>query len=125
LDGETLELESITELPSATGINWGSWTMTEGSKTYVYGITDVDGVRSAFVARVTGNKGLAGNWKFWDGSRWAPREADAAPVASYVANEFSVAPFHDGYLLVTQDTTVPFDTRVVAQVSCSLTGPFE
>jgi hypothetical protein len=125
LDGDTLELQSVTELPSATGINWGSWTMTEGSKTYVYGIQDVDGVRSAFVARVTGNDGLAGTWKYWDGSRWSPREADAVPVASYVANEFSVAPFHGGYLLVTQDTTVPFDNRVVAQVSCSITGPFE
>lgn len=125
LDGDTLELQSVTELPSGTGINWGSWTMTEGSKTYVYGIQDVAGARSAFVARVTGNDGLAGTWKYWDGSRWSPREADAVPVASYVANEFSVAPFRDGYLLVTQDTTVPFDTRVVAQVSCSITGPFE
>ncbi|WP_139418067.1 DUF4185 domain-containing protein [Agromyces laixinhei] len=124
LDGDTLELERIRELPSSTGINWGAWTMTEGSKTYVYGIADVEGVRSAFVARVTGNAGLAGNWKFWDGKRWSPREADAVPVASHVANEFSVARFEDGYLLVTADTTVPFDTRVVAQTSCSLTGGF-
>lgn len=30
----------------------------------------------------------------------------------------------DGYLLVTQDTTLPFNNQVVAQVSCSPTGPF-
>jgi hypothetical protein len=124
LDGESLELQSITELPSASGTNWGAWTMTEGSKRYIYGIRDVDGVRSAFVARVTGG-GLDGHWKYWDGERWSPNELDAVPVASYVANEFSVAPFEDGYLMVTQDTTYPFDTRVVAQVSCSLTGPFQ
>lgn len=124
LDGASLELQSITELPSASGTNWGAWTMTEGSKRYIYGIRDVDGVRSAFVARVTGG-GLDGHWKFWDGERWSPDEMDAVPVASYVANEFSVAPFEDGYLMVTQDTTYPFDTRVVAQVSCSLTGPFQ
>jgi hypothetical protein len=46
------------------------------------------------------------------------------PVASYVSNEFSVEPFHDGYILITHDTTWAFDNRVVAQVSCSPTGPF-
>lgn len=124
LDGKDLTLTQMKELPSASGINWGGWTMTEGSKTYVYGINDVAGVRSAFMARVTGNRGLEGSWKFWDGTRWSPREQDATPVASYVANEFSVSALHDGYLLVTQDTTWPFDSRVVAQVSCSPTGPF-
>jgi hypothetical protein len=124
LDGETLALEEITELPSATGTNWTSYTLQEGSKTYVYGIRDIEGVRSAFVARVTGNDGLKGNWKFWDGRHWSNAEADAVPVASYVSNEFSVEPFHDGYLMVTHDTTYAFDNRVVAQVSCSPTGPF-
>lgn len=125
LDGTTLELESVTELPSSAGINWSAWTEAAGSKTLVYGIRDVDGVRSAFVARVTGNDGLAGHWKFWDGDSWSPNEADAVPVASYVSNEFSVSAFRDGYLLVTQDTTEAFSNRVVAQVSCSPTGPFQ
>ena len=124
LDGDTLALEEVTELPSATGTNWTSYTLQEGSKTYVYGIRDIDGVRSAFVARVTGNDGLKGNWKFWDGDSWSNSEADAVPVASYVSNEFSVEPFHDGYILITHDTTWAFDNRVVAQASCSPTGPF-
>lgn len=123
LDGQTLELQSITELPSGAGINWGSYTLSEGNTTYIYGIKDIDGVRSAFVARANGGD-LAKNWKFWDGSRWAPSEADAVPVASYVANEFSVEPYRDGYLMVTQDTSELFSTRIVAQVSCSPTGPF-
>jgi hypothetical protein len=123
LDGTTLELESITELPSEVGINWGSYTLSEGNTTYVYGINDIDGVRSAFVARVNGGD-LTKRWKFWDGKRWAPNEADAVPVASYVANEFSVEPYRDGYLMVTQDTSELFSTRIVAQVSCSPTGPF-
>jgi hypothetical protein len=123
LDGESLELESITELPSEVGINWGSYTLSEGNTTYIYGINDIEGVRSAFVARVNGGD-LAKNWMFWDGSRWAPNEADAVPVASYVANEFSVEPYRDGYLMVTQDTSELFSTRIVAQVACSPTGPF-
>lgn len=123
LDGETLALESIAELPSEAGINWGSWTRAEGNTMHVYGIKDIDGVRSAFVARVNGGD-LSKNWKFWDGTRWAPREADAVPVASYVANEFSVEPYRDGFLMVTQDTSELFGTRIVAQVACSPTGPF-
>lgn len=33
-------------------------------------------------------------------------------------------PYRDGYLMVTQDTSELFSTRIVAQVSCSPTGPF-
>lgn len=123
LDGSTLALESITELPSSAGINWGSWTRSDGNTTLVYGIKDIDSVRSAFVARVSGGD-LSKNWKFWDGHRWSAEEADAVPVASYVSNEFSVEPYRDGYLMVTQDTSELFSTRIVAQVSCSPTGPF-
>lgn len=46
------------------------------------------------------------------------------PVASYVGNEFSVARFRDGYLLITQDTSELFSTRIVARTSCTPTGPF-
>ena len=124
LDGSTLELQSITELPSSAGINWGSWTLAEGHTTYIYGIDDIAGVRSAFLARAAGGD-LSKHWMFWNGADWSPREADAVPVASYVANEFSVAPYRDGYLMVTQDTSEVFSTRIVAQVSCSPMGPFE
>ena len=123
LDGQTLRLASIVDLPSATGINWASWTLEDGDHTYIYGVADPDGVRSAFVARSRG-AGIGGDWTYWDGQRWSPREQDAVPVVGYVANEFSVAPFRDGYLLVTQDTSELFSTRIVARTSCSPTGPF-
>lgn len=124
LDERTLQLQSITDLPSATGINWGSWTLQEGRTTYIYGIADIDGIRSAHVAKTEGGTGLAGEWTFWDGSGWSTDEADAVPVAPYVANEFSVARFRDGYLMVTQDTSEIFSTRIVARTSCSPVGPF-
>jgi hypothetical protein len=123
LDGTTLQLQKITDLPSETGINWGSWTLEERGVTYIYGIADPDGVRSSYVARTRG-QGIAGTWQFWDGTRWSAEEADAVPVVPYVANEFSVAPYRDGYLLVTQDTSELFSTRIVARTSCSPTGPF-
>lgn len=124
LDGDTLQLDSIIDLPSETGINWGSWTLQEGNTTYIYGIADPGGVRSAYVARTRGQAALAGDWTFWDGTGWSDAEADAVPVVPYVANEFSVARFRDGYLLVTQDTSELFSTRIVARTSCSPLGPF-
>lgn len=124
LDGRTLRLQSIVDLPSETGINWGSWTLEEGRYTYVYGVADPEGVRSSYVARVATHAGLASAWSFWDGSGWVSAEADAVPVVPYVANEFSVAKFRDGYLLITQDTSELFSTKIVARTSCSPTGPF-
>ena len=123
LDGDTLQLESIVDRPSATGINWGSWTLEDDGTTYIYGIADPGGVRSAYVARAEG-AGIAGDWEFWNGTGWSAQEADAVPVVPYVANEFSVAPYRDGYLLVTQDTSELFSTRIVARTSCSPLGPF-
>lgn len=124
LDGRTLQLQSITDLPSATGINWGSWTLQEGRTTYIYGVADPGGIRSSYVARTQGGDGLAGTWTLWNGQEWTPNEADAVPVVPNVANEFSVAPFKDGYLLVTHDTSELFSTRIVARTSCSPVGPF-
>ncbi|MDR2997651.1 MAG: DUF4185 domain-containing protein, partial [Microbacterium sp.] len=124
LDGDTLKLQSIADLPSATGVNWGSWTLQEGRTTYIYGIKDIDGVRSAHVARTTDGTGLAGTWTYWDGAGWSDAEADAVPVAQYVSNEFSVARYKDGDLMVTQDTSELFSTRIVARTSCSPIGPF-
>ena len=81
-------------------------------------------MRSAHLARAEGDDGIAGAWTYWDGDSWSNDETDAVPVAPYVANEFSVAPFRDGYLLITQDTSEIFSTRIVARTSCSPMGPF-
>lgn len=124
LDGKTLQLIEVTDLPSERGINWGSWTLQEGRTTYTYGIEDVAGVRTAFVARTTSGDGLKGVWEYWDGSMWSANEEDAAAIAENVANEFSVEKFRDGYLMVTHDTSELFSTRVVAKVGCSPTGVF-
>jgi len=124
LDGRTLQLQSIVDLPSETGVNWGSWTLEEGRYTYIYGVADPEGVRSSYVARVATHAGLGSDWSFWDGSHWVSSETAAVPVVPYVANEFSVAKFRDGYLLITQDTSELFSTKIVARTSCSPIGPF-
>lgn len=76
------------------------------------------------IARVRGNSlGALDNWTFWTGSGWSPVETDSVRVAAGVANEYSVTPYHDGYLLVTQNTKELLSPRIVGYTSCSPTGP--
>jgi hypothetical protein len=52
------------------------------------------------IARVAGDD-LTQPWEYWTGAGWSPLEAASASVLAGVANEYSVTPFEDGYLLVT------------------------
>ncbi|GAB2617279.1 DUF4185 domain-containing protein [Pseudactinotalea suaedae] len=127
-DGRSLELESLTPLPSASGVQWASWIAEplhgHGGYTYIYGVDDQGLVKSMHIARVRGTD-LTGTWEYWTGSGWSPTETDTAAVMSGVANEYSVTPYRDGYLLITQDTNELFSRNIVAYTSCSPTGPFQ
>jgi len=126
-DGRTFRLKSLTDLPSASGVQWASWIdQAQGREkyTYVYGVDDQGLVKSMHVARVRGTD-LTGRWEYWTGSGWSRTETDTAAVMSGVANEYSVTEFKDGYLLVTQDTNELFSRNIVAYTACSPTGPFE
>lgn len=125
-DGRTLELESLTPLPSESGVQWGSWIADEahGRYTYIYGVDDQGSVKSMHVARVRGQD-LRGDWEYWTGSGWSRTETDSVAVMSGVANEYSVSPYRDGYLLITQDTNELFSRNILAYTSCSPTGPFQ
>jgi len=127
-DGRTLELESLTPLPSASGVQWGSWIAEplhgHGGYTYIYGVDDQGAVKSMHIARVRGTD-LTGAWEYWTGTGWSGSETDTAAVMSGVANEYSVTPYRDGYLLITQDTNELFSRNILAYTSCSPTGPFQ
>lgn len=123
-DGRTFELESLTPLPSESGVQWASWLQREGRYTYVYGVDDQGAVKAMHVARVRGDD-LTGRWEYWTGTAWSRTETDTRPVMSGVANEYSVTPFKDGYLLITQDTNEIFSNRILAYTACSPTGPFQ
>lgn len=123
-DGRTLELKSLTDLPSESGVQWASWLQTEGRYTYIYGVDDQGAEKFMHVARVRAGD-LNGTREYWTGSRWSGTETDTAPVMAGVANEYSVTPFKDGYLLITQDTNEIFSSNILAYTSCSPTGPFE
>lgn len=128
-DGRTLELESLTPLPSESGVQWASYIAEPqghgwGQYTYIYGVDDEGLVKSMHIARVRGTD-LTGDWEYWTGSGWSDSETDTVAVMAGVANEYSVTEFRDGYLLITQDTNELFSRNIVAYTSCSPTGPFQ
>lgn len=123
-DPETFERLDLVDLPSSAGVQWASWIEPAGQYTYIYGVEDQGASKYMHVARVVGTD-LSRPWKFWDGQRWSPHELSSVRVMNGVANEYSVAAFADGYLLLTQDTHELFSSTINAYVSCSPTGPFE
>jgi hypothetical protein len=122
-DPRDYALRDVTPLPSATKVAWGSWIERVGRYTYVYGVRDLGAVKHMRIARVRGDD-LRGRWEFFTGSGWSADEGAATDVMANVANEYSVTRYRGLYMLVTQDTSVLFNTEVVAHFSCSPTGPF-
>jgi hypothetical protein len=122
-DPNDYELRDVTPLPSATKVAWGSWIDRVGPYTYIYGVRDLGTPKHMQIARVRGDD-LRRPWEFFTGAGWSPNEQDAADVMQNVANEYSVTRYRGLYMLITQDTSFPFNTEVVAYFSCSPTGPF-
>jgi hypothetical protein len=122
-DARSLRPLAVTPLPSATGVEWGSYTERFGGWTYVYGVEDLGLVKYVHVARVAGGD-LRGRWQYYTGAGWSAQEADSAPVTDGVSNEYSVTRLGTGYVLITQDTTELLGPHVVAYFACSPVGPF-
>ena len=125
VDTATGQAEETSPLPDGAGIQWASWYQRAGGHLLVYGVEDRGAEKFMHVAKVPGGD-LADldRWRYWDGERWVRDEAASARVLPGVANEYSVTPYRDGWLLVTQDTSVPFSSEIKAYTSCSPTGPF-
>ncbi|TNC17244.1 DUF4185 domain-containing protein [Georgenia sp. 311] len=126
LDTDTWQVTGLDPLPSAAGVQWASWYQRAGGHVIVHGVEDLGAVKYMHVAMVVGGDLTdLRRWRYWDGQGWSRTETDSARVMPGVANEYSVSPYRDGYLLVTQDTSVPFGSEIRAYTSCSPTGPFE
>lgn len=125
IDTTTWQVEDLVDLPSERGVQWASWYQKVRGFTYVYGVEDLGAEKNLHIARVPGSDLTRTRaWQYWDGERWSRHETDSVAVLPHVANEYSVTPFRDGYLLVTQDTSVPFNPSIEAYVACSPQGPF-
>ena len=113
----------IRPLPSGAGITWASWLQQLGPFLYVYGVEDLGASKYLHVARMAGRTPL-GRWEYWTGTGWSTVESDSVRVLEGVSNEYSVTPWRGRYLLVTQDTTELFSTKIVAYLADRPTGPF-
>ncbi len=88
-DGEALQPLEVLELtpddPSEQQVNWGAAATVSGDWYHVYG-TRLTGEplqfgRELHVARIpVADPADRGSWRFWDGTRWQPDIAAAAPV---------------------------------------------
>ncbi|HEX6335525.1 MAG TPA: hypothetical protein VFZ85_01100 [Jiangellaceae bacterium] len=122
-DPDSYQVRDIVPMPSEAGVQWASWIERFGEHTYIYGVEDHGLVKYMHLARVAGAD-LTAPWEYWTGDGWSPIETDSVAITSGVANEYSVSSFHDGYLLVTQDTNELFSRNIVGYVSCHPWGPF-
>lgn len=124
-DPKTWKQLSLDPLPASANIQWGSWWQKQKGSTLVYGVEDLGASKHMHIAKVLGNDmSRLSNWRYWDGSRWVKDEKASVRIMAGVGNEYSVTPYKDGYLLITQDTNDAFSNRVMGYTSCSPTGPF-
>jgi uncharacterized protein DUF5005 len=118
-----LRIVGTTAAPTGVGVDHGAGLLEDGPYTYLYGVEDQQSVKYLHVARAAAGNVL-GPWEFWDGTGWSSDPNDSARVMSGVANSVSVVRRDEAYVLVTQDTSVPFSNQIVAYVACSPQGPF-
>jgi fibronectin type 3 domain-containing protein len=119
-----LTLQSVAPVNVPANVSWGSAVVTAGGYTYIYGTEGVSPTsKFAHVARVPVG-GLSGAWQFWDGTTWSSDPSASARLLSGVGDNFGVQLVGGQYVLVTMDTNLLFDSRVVAYTAPAPTGPF-
>ena len=120
----SLQLTSVTDLPTGSTIGWGSAVLADGGYTYVYGTSSAPGrMKFAHLARATAGN-LGGAWQYWTGSAWSADQAAAGRILSGVGTAYSVEKIGAQYALVTHENNLLFDPQVVAYTASSPTGPF-
>ncbi|MGX7674621.1 fibronectin type III domain-containing protein [Plantactinospora sp. DSM 117369] len=125
-DLPALTLRSLTPLPLADRIAWGSAILEDGATTYIYGaslLNDAGPVKSVYLAKVAAGQ-LAGPWQFWTGTGWSSQESEAARLMGGTSTAFGVQRIGDQYVMVTVDGNLVFNSEVVAYTATSPTGPF-
>lgn len=118
-----MRLQNVTPTFSSNNVQYGSGILEDGEYTYVYGTEDLGNEKHMHVARTRAGD-LLGTWQFWTGTEWSDKPTDSRRMMRGVANEYSVTRIGEAYVLITQDTNVPFNREIYAYVSCSPGGPW-
>lgn len=121
-----LTLIDITETASTGDIAWGAALMEMGASTYVYGIRDRGGAgKDLYLAQApTARLADRSRWRYWGDQGWTSADDQASALTDRVANELSVSPLRDGFLMISHETGEPFSPVINAWVSCSPEGPW-
>lgn len=99
--------------------------MATATHTWVYGVEDLGDRKYLHLARVpAGSLTDTSRWEYLSEDGWSPRPTDSTRLTKGVANELSVTPFRDGYLMISSDTATPFSPKINAWTACSPTGPW-
>ena len=106
-------------------VAWGAGVMSTPTHTYVYGVEDLEKTKYLHLARVpAGNLSDRSRWEYRTADGWSPDVTQSARLTDAVANELSVSPFRDGYLMISSDTSQPFSSKINAWTACSPQGPW-
>ncbi len=121
-----LTVTEIDEQGFEGPVAWGAGLMTTPTHTWVYGIEDLGEDKYLHLARVpAGSLADHSRWEYFDDGQWRDRSTESSRLTAGVANEISVSPYRDGYLMISSDTSAPFSPRINAWTACSPTGPWE
>lgn len=121
------ELE-VTEIQEGFDgpVAWGAGLMTTAQHTWIYGIEDREKAKHLHVARApAGSLADRSTWEYLGADGWEDEPDESERLTTGVANELSVSPFRDGYLMISSDTSEPYSPKINAWTSCSPTGPWE
>lgn len=121
-----LTVTQIEEDASGGSIAWGAGLMTTATHTYVYGIDDRGDTKHLHLARAdAGALADTAQWEYRTEDGWSDDAGRSARLTDGVANELSVTPYEDGYLMISSDTSEPFSPDIHAWTACSPHGPWE
>ena len=120
-----LEIIDITDDTSGGDVAWGAGLMTTPKHTWIYGIEDREDTKYLHLARApAGTVADPSTWEYRADEGWSEDREDSARLTDGVANELSVSPYEDGYLMISSDTSEPFSPEINAWTACSPHGPW-
>lgn len=124
----------IDPLPSETGVAWGSALLpasrSDDGYTYIYGVSNDKTNKKMHIARVKGSNIFdVDNWQFLRndelvGDDWMHAEKDGNVYLDGVANEYSVTPWNDQFVVISQDSSEAFSSKIRIWSGCDPYGPF-
>lgn len=106
-------------------VTFGSALLQTPTWTYVYGIREQDGQRSALVARVPrGLLGQPGAWRFFNGDEWVTEISRARPLFSGASVEYSVHQGRSGEFVYLSNDEGGMSSRIVVRRAPTPSGPW-